>query len=448
MNGYLSGNFAPVSSEITSTDLQVIGEIPKELNGRYLRNGANPFADADATTYHWFLGDGMVHGICLRDGNAAWYRNRFVGSDNVQERLGRPISGTNWGGGNFGPNTNVGGFAGTTWAMVEAGGTPVELTYELDTVARNGFFDTLPGPFTAHPKIDPFTREMHAMAYAAGKWFDHCQYIVVGTDGRVRRTVDIPMGNTMLHDMSLTEHHAIVYDFPVTLNIDDAMNGSPFPYRWSPEYGSRIGLLPREGDADAINWIDAPIAYAFHPLNAYERADGNIVVDLPVYASLFDTDTHGPLGDAPPRLERWEIDPTARRVSTNVIDETPQEFPRHSPRVGTREHRYGYATEVLGMNFGATLKHDLASGGRTRFDHGPGRGAGEPVFVSRPDPAEEDDGWLLMFTHAHDDTEASFVILDAQDLVRGPVAEVRLPPRVPYGFHGNWVSDASVAPTQ
>jgi 8'-apo-carotenoid 13,14-cleaving dioxygenase len=446
VNTYLSTNFAPIAEETTALDLQVIGELPKELNGRYLRNGPNPIAAEDPNTYHWFLGDGMVHGIRLRDGNAEWYRSRYVGSAATDGVLGRTTTGPNWSGSRGGPNTNVGGFAGTTWAMVEAGGTPVEMTYELDTVARNDFFGTLPGPFTAHPKVDPKSGEMHAMAYAAGKWFDHTQYIVVGKDGRVRRTVDVPMGMSMLHDMALTEKYAVVFDFPVTVDIDLAMKGERFPLRWNPDYGSRIGLLPREADASDIIWIDAPICYSFHPLNSYDTPDGGLVIDLCVYESIFRGDVRGPFGDSLPRLERWVVNPVTRKISVTVIDETGQEFPRTAHRVGTVQHRYGYSGAIGHNLLGATLKHDLQTGDRWAYDYGAGRGAGEAVFVEREGSTSEDDGYLMAFTHAHDGSSASFVVLDAQDITRGPIAEVLLPVRVPYGFHGNWVSDRSVPP--
>ena len=451
MSVYLETNFAPVSGEVTAFDLPVIGDLPLDLEGRYLRNGPNPIAEVNPLTHHWFLGDGMVHGIRLRGGKAEWYRNRYVGSDAVAEHFGRPISGPNWSGGATGANTNVGGFAGTTWAMVEAGGSPVELTYELDTVGRNDFYGTLPGAFTAHPKVDPDTGEMHAVAYAAGKWFDHVQYIVVGTDGRVRHTVDVPMGMSMVHDMSLTRKYAIVFDFPVTVDLDLAFAGSQFPLKWNPGYGSRVGLLPREGAASEIEWIDAPVCYAFHPLNAFDRPDGSVVIDLCVYDKLFDNDRNGPFGDSLPRLERWEINPQTRKTSVTLIDSAGQEFPRHAHSVGTREHRFGYLAAVQdigngGFGLGATLKQDLKTGERKSFDYGLGRGAGEPVFVARPDSSAEDDGWLVTFVHDNDGDNASFVVLDAQDIERGPVAEVKLPQRVPFGFHGNWVSDRSVPP--
>ena len=447
-NRYLEGNYGPVDEEVTAFDLPVIGELPADLAGRYLRNGPNPWSVPDPSTHHWFVGDGMVHGIRLRDGRAEWYRNRYVGSQRLSEHRGQPdIPGPNWNDAANGPNTNVGGFAGTTWAMVEAGSVPVELTYELETVGRNDFFGTLPGGFTAHPKVDPDTGEMHAMAYAPAQWFDHVQYVVVGADGRVRRTLDIPLGMTMLHDMSLTQRYAVVYDQPCTVDLDLAFAGR-FPFRWDPDHGNRVGLLPREGEAADIVWIDVPLGYSFHPLNAYDAPDGRVVIDLCNYQRMFDTDLLGPFGDGMARLERWELDPVARRATTTVVDERPNEFPRHRGSLTAKPHRFGYCASPSSDPAAGwpTLKHDLQTGTTETFDHGPGRAAGEPVFVGRPGATAEDDGWIVTFVHDLAGGTAEFVVLDAADLARGYVARVPLPQRVPYGFHGNWVSDRAVPP--
>jgi carotenoid cleavage dioxygenase-like enzyme len=448
VNRYLDGNYAPVTDEVTAFELGVIGQLPKELNGRYLRNGPNPWQVDDPATHHWFIGDGMVHGVRLRDGKADWYRNRYVGSTRLSQRRGVPdIGGRNWNDSDGGPNTNVGGFAGTTWAMVEAGGCPVELTYELETVGRNDFFGTLPGPFTAHPKVDADTGEMHAMVYALPQWMDHVQYVVVAADGKVRRTVDVPLENTtMLHDMSLTQRYAVVYDFPVRLDFDLAFAGR-FPFSWQPGTGSRVGLLPREGEAADIVWIDVPECYSFHPMNAYDAADGSVVIDLCVYSKMFATDLVGPFGDNLPRLERWVLNPATRASSVTVIDETPNEFPRHQGRLTAKPYRYGYcASPSVTQLEWPTLKHDLVTGERFDFNHGPGRSAGEPVFVTREGATAEDDGWLLTFVHDVPAGTAELVVFDAQDFGRGEIARVLLPQRVPYGFHGNWVSDRSVPP--
>ncbi len=448
VNIYLAGNYGPVSEEVTSFDLPVVGELPADLNGRYLRNGPNPMGEVDPSTHHWFMGDGMVHGIRLREGRAEWYRNRYVGSANLSRMRGDDdIDGPNWSGVPVGPNTNVGGFAGRTWAMMEAGATPVELTYELDTIARNDFDGTLPGAFTAHPKFDPDSGEMHAMVYAWAQWLDHVQYVVVGPDGRVTRTVDIALpGMTMLHDMALTERYAVVFDQPCTVDLDLAFAGR-FPFRWDPDYGNRVGLLPRDGGADDIVWIDVPIGYSFHPMNSYDTADGRVVVDLCVFDKMFDADILGPFENLP-RLERWELDPARRTSAVTVIDGTPNEFPRARGSLSTKPYRFGYCVGVSnesGKRW-TTIKHDLDTGARKEFDHGPGRAAGEAVFVAREGGESEDDGWLLTFVHDQNEGSAEFVVLDARDFDRGYVAQVPLPQRVPFGFHGNWVSDRSVAP--
>ena len=451
-NRYVHGNYGPVDHEVTAFDLPIIGELPVELAGRYLRNGPNPMSAVDDATHHWFMGDGMVHGVRLNEGRAEWYRNRYVGSRDVaQARQQDDIAGPNWNKSGTGPNTNVGGFAGTTWAMVEAGGCPVELTYDLDTVARNDFFGTLPGAFSAHPKVDPHSGEMHAAVYAWPQWMDHVQYVVVGTDGRVRRTVDVPLpGMTMLHDMSITDRYAIIYDQPVTVDFDLAFAGR-FPFRWDPGYGNRVGLLPREGDASEIIWVDAPLGYAFHPMNAYDAADGSVVIDLCMYERLFDSDILGPFGDCLARLDRWVINPATRTLSATVIDERANEFPRHRGSVSGKPYRYGYCAspDLSGADTEwTTLKHDLLTGTRQVFDHGAGRAAGEPIFISRPGGTAEDDGWLMTFVHDLAKDSAELAVWDAQDFDRGYVAQVILPQRIPFGFHGNWVSDRSVPPPQ
>ena len=92
-NPYLAGNFGPVEDELTSFDLPVTGEIPAELAGRFLRIGPNPVAP-DPANYHWFTGNGMAHGLRLRDGKAEWYRSRYVRDGEVVAAKGwDPVSG-------------------------------------------------------------------------------------------------------------------------------------------------------------------------------------------------------------------------------------------------------------------------------------------------------------------------------------------------------------------
>src|SRR3954469_18335036 len=161
-DAYLAGNFGPVREEITATPLRVTGVIPSELNGRYARIGPNPVAP-DPGNHHWFVGDGMVHGVRLGEGRAEWYRARYVRGDRVTAAFGGPPApGPRFGMGDGSANTNVIHHAGKTLAIVEAGGLPVELDEHFETTARTNFDGTLPGSFTAHPKRDPVTGDLHA----------------------------------------------------------------------------------------------------------------------------------------------------------------------------------------------------------------------------------------------------------------------------------------------
>ena len=241
---YLSGNFAPVDQELTATDLEVTGSIPESLRGTYARIGPNPLAAPDPATHHWFVGDGMVHGVSLRDGRAEWYRNRWIRTDEVAQALGEaPVGGPDQ------PlfdtaNTNVTKFGTTTYAMTEMA-VPYELDDELATVGRVDF-GGLPNGFTAHPKVDVATGEWHAIGYSIVE--PYLRYYVISPSGQV--TVDEPIeigGPASIHDVAISETYVVLFDLPVVLNMDAAAAGLAFPYRWDDSYQARVGLLPKGG---------------------------------------------------------------------------------------------------------------------------------------------------------------------------------------------------------
>ena len=436
---YVADNFAPVHEEITADTLAVTGSIPSELNGRYLRNGPNPVGEIDLATHHWFLGEGMVHGVKLSDGRAQWYRNRWVRSEDVVRSLREDLADRRLAGPN---NTHVIGHAGRTWALVEAGGMPVELSYELDTVGANDFFGTLKdGGFTAHPKIDPDSGDLHAMCYHWPDW-DHIKYVVVGRDGRVTRTVEINVpGMIMVHDMSLTSNYAVIYDLPVTVDFRLLERGMRFPFGWNDDYAPRVGLLPRDGSAGDVIWAEVQPCSVFHPMNAYEDGDGRVVIDLCRYERMFKNDVQGPFGDSLATLDRWTINPGTGKVNEERIDDRAQEFPRVHPGLNSKPHRFGYAVAVGDGTFTAIYKHDLAAGTASVHDLGAGRHSGEPFFVPREGAESEDDGYLMSFVYDAAADASELLILDARDLSAAPVARVHLPARVPYGFHGSWIAD-------
>ncbi len=477
-NQYLEANFAPVREETTAFDLEVTGALPEHLDGRYLRIGPNPIHDADPATYHWFLGDGMVHGLRLGDGAAKWYRNRYVRSADVADALGEPRRpGPLHAGFDMSPNTNVIGHAGRTFAIVEAGPRPYELTDELDTIGPCDFDGTLRGGYTAHPHRDPESGELHAVSYFWA-WGNKVRYTVIGTDGLVRRTVDIPVhGAPMMHDFSLTENHVVLYDLPVSFDTKTAVSAVPapirlqarasmaaivgrraiperlakammsssngarysassFPYHWDPKYPARIGIFAREGDGSDIRWYDVDPCYVFHPLNAYEDGD-DFVLDVVRHPKMFDANRVGP-DEGPPTLDRWTVDTRAAKVLESRLDDRPQEFPRIDERLTGRRHRYGYAAAAGPEGFdGAVLKHDLVTGSTQSRDFGADHQVSEFVFVASPNSNSEDDGVVMGFVYVRAEDRSDLVVLDAATLE--DVATVHLPARVPQGFHGNWV---------
>jgi carotenoid cleavage dioxygenase len=441
-NPYLSGNFAPVDGEATAFDLPVTGAIPRELEGRLLRIGPNPLAP-DPRTHHWFLGTGMLHGLQLRGGRAEWYRRRFVRDDEVVRLLGGPpVPGPRpeleLGGGVA--NTHVISHAGKLFAIVEAGNLPVEIGPELETLARSDFGGTLQGGFTAHPKRDPDTGELHAAVYSG--LYEAIRYVVVGRDGRVRRTLDVPVpGKPMVHDCALTQRFFVLLDLPVTFDPANFGDGYPLPYRWNPAYGARVGLLPREGPAEAVTWCEIEPCYVFHLLNAYDAPDGRVVIDAVRHPRMFASDFRGP-NEGAPRLERWTLDPRGGLAKQETLDDRGQEFPRLDERLVGKPHRYGYAAEfAAGVVFGGLLKHDLRDGKRERHTQGPARSFTEPVFVPRASGAAEDDGFVLALAYDAASDRSDLVILHAQAFAGPPLATIHLPCRVPYGFHGSWVPD-------
>lgn len=441
-NPYLEGTFAPVREQVTVTDLAVTGAIPSHLDGRYLRNGPNPVQDADPATYNWFTGTGMVHGVRLRDGRAEWYRNRWVRSGEVAVALGeQPRRGPVHADMDFAANTNVIGHAGRTFAIVEAGARPYELTGELETVGPCDFDGTLAGGYTAHPKRDPATGELHAVSYFFG-WGNTVHYTVLGTDGRVRRTVPIEVqGPSMMHDFSLTERHVIFYDLPVTFDLDLVASGSSLPYAWNPDYPARVGVMDRDGDGGDVRWFGVEPCYVYHPLNAHDDGD-DVVMIVVRHPKTFATDHHGPY-EGVPTLDRWTVDTAAGKVREERLDDRGQEFPRVDERLVGRRARYGYTVGVeapgIAPPAATVLKHDLASGRDQVRSLPAGSDVGEVVFVPNGVDSAEDDGVLIGFVLDPDRDASDLLLLDAGTLE--DVARVHLPVRVPSGFHGNWVDN-------
>lgn len=447
-NPYLTGIHKPLTREYELTALQVEGAVPPQLDGEYVRIGPNPLKLENEAAYHWFLGEGMVHGVRLQGGEARWYRNRWIRSTRVSRILKEaPKAGPRKGSFDS-PNTNVLAHAGKIWALVEAGGYPVELTPELDTRAHNPFSGTLKSAFSAHPHRDPATGELHAICYEADNP-DLLSYVRVDVTGKVSRTIPIPVRNgPSVHDCMITDNYVLVMDLPVTFSMKMLLSGINFPYRWNEEHQARIGLLPREGTAAEIIWCPIEPCYIFHIANAFEH-EGKVIADVVIHEDMFNAERFfGPDGSSS-SLERLRIDPTSKTIERKVLSTDNQEFPRIDERKTSRPHRFIYTVDIgesLVEPAGSRLlKYDLETDTHEVHDFGEGRIPGEFVFVPESNGAGEDQGWLIGYVIDRNQSQTALVILRADCFAGEAVASVIIPHLIPPGFHGNWIEAANLA---
>ena len=455
---FLAGNYAPVADELAQGGLEVQGRLPPGLRGTLFRNGPNPrFTPVEP--YHWFTGDGMVHAVTLGDGHAA-YRNRWVRTPRflAEEAAGGPLFA------GFGQplteaagtldtgvaNTHVLAHAGRLLALEEA-----HLPTRLDPgdLLTLGYedFGSLSGRFTAHPKRDPATGQLLFFSYAAatpaspGPFSRGMSWGAIDADGRVSQheLFDSPYCS-MVHDFAVTASHVVFPVLPLTGSLDRAMAGRP-PFAWDPACGSFLGVMRRDRGVASLIWMRVETCFVFHVMNAFDAGDtgpeGGIVMDVVEYdaAPLFPRADGQPPAAAPSRLCRWRVDPAGRApVRREVLDDLPGEFPRIDERRASLPYRHGFRIcQVDGAD--AVVHHDLDRRTRDVFTLCAGERASEAVFVPRAAGCPEGDGWLLTVVWQPDQGGSALFVLDAQALDQGPAATVRLPQRVPFGFHGSWV---------
>lgn len=463
VNPFLDGNFAPVRQEVTATDLKVLGDLPPDLNGMFVRNGPNP-QFPPAQHYHWFEGDGLLHGVNISNGKAT-YRNRYVRTRafNLEREASRALwtSFTDTAPPKERPPEPFKNVANTAlvWhddrllALWE-GGAPHEIKVpELETVGAYTYGGKLASAFTAHPKVDAVTGEMMFFGYSFMQP-PYLQYSVVSASGELLRTVpiDIPVG-VMMHDFAITEHYTIFMDLPLTFRPERLQRGEP-GFMFEMDTPSRFGILPRHADNSNIRWFEAPACYVWHTLNAYEDGDSVILIGCRMNGTTALTPTVESRANKMdiPVLHRWRFNLATGAVTEEALDDVISEFPRVNEQLLGRPTRYGYTARSIRTQtprFDALIKYDLTGNSlATRsqtHEYGRGRYGGEPAFVPRPGATEEDDGWLLTFVRDEVEETSELIVVSAKDITAEPVARILIPHRVPYGFHGAWIDRSQMA---
>lgn len=454
---HLGGNFAPVGQELDAADLPVIaGRIPADLSGAYMRNGPNPLFKPISFTYP-LDGDGMIHAVYLDNGRAR-YRNRFVRTRGLaaERRAGRAIygglmrpvpvdpalAGADGDPGPFknGAFINVLRHGGHLLALNEA--TPsYEMTMELDTIGQWKAGTDKPIRMGAHNRHHPRTGALFALAYSPFR--PVVEFHQIDAAGNLVKTLPVNLAApAMIHDFVLTERHIVLLVCPAVFDLAAAKAGQSM-LQWRPGLGTRIGLIPIDGDGATV-WLDADAFFVFHFANGFERG-GHILIDYVRHDSF--AVGYAPLTQNVPTLHRMDIDLASRAIRDVQISDMVTEFPRINDGLEALPTRYVFLptrTDTLKLphppsaTFNAMVKADTETGTLVHHDFG-NRIAGEAVFIPRPGGNGEDDGYLAVFAFDPVNQTSDFVVLDAARIDADPVAVVRLPQRIPQGLHGNWI---------
>jgi len=459
-NPYLQGVYAPTVHETTAVELEVAGELPRDLYGAYVRNGPNPVFEPE-NLYHWFDGDGMVHAVQFRDGRAD-YRSRFVRTRGLADEMtaGRAIWPGVMGHADFDAprhylkdtaNTDVLYHNGRLLALWYLCGEPYGLDpLTLDSRGIVDFGGARTSTVSAHPKVDERTGELVYFTlddFAA----PFMTYGVVSGNGEKVHEVPIDLpGPRAPHDLTITENYSILHDLPFFHDADVLRHHGHRVTRFHRELPSRFGVLPRLGAADTIRWFEFAPGYVLHMVNAWEEDDW-IVMDgcFQPDPSIRRNPSEGVLGSmlgylrVHAHLHRWRMNLATGETREEQLDDLNVEFclpdtDRYGVKTRYSYHQY-LPEDMYTVEFRALVKYDHEARSRTRYDYEPGWYASEAPFARRVGAVEEDDGYVVTLATEATSLRSECWVLLAREIERGPIARVKLPARVPSGFHAKWI---------
>jgi carotenoid cleavage dioxygenase len=421
----------------------------------------------------------MLHAVRFEGGRVR-YQNRWIMTDSLQEEIA--AGSALWQGIKDPPrkdrpdmpmkntaNTDVKFFAGTLVAMWYLGGALYQCKADdLSTLGKLELDPRLKGlPISAHAKVDERTGEFLFFAY--GKEPPYLHYGVMDRFGKLQTFMPVALpGSRLPHDMAITANYTILHDLPL-FNDAEALAAGRHKLKFHHTLNARFGVIPRHGPSDQIRWFQAKPTYLYHVSNAWEEDDGQGGTEIVMTGTPFrtPTDAQGQVDAArfPKMLANLENDylfyewrfnlrtgQTRERVIDDIIN---QEFPVINTVLLGLKTRYswnmlmGRVRQAEEPRFCGLVRYDLQQDTCTTFHAGIHKWFSEPSFAPRDNPTSqpqaEDDGYLVGFMW-DDLLQASFVtVFDAHDITKGPVCKIRLPQRVPHGFHATWVSGNRLA---
>ncbi len=154
-------------------------------------------------------------------------------------------------------------------------------------------------------------------------------------------------------------------------------------------------------------------------------------------------------------VTRWcfDMNSAGDSPSATVISHIAGEFPHVDDRYAGRPYRHVFmastdptkpydadqAGPIMGFFFNSFTHLDMATGQSRSWFAGDTCSTQEPVFAPRSPDAPEGDGYVMGVVNRRAEHRSDLVILDARHVDEGPIATVKIPVRLKFGIHGNWV---------
>jgi carotenoid cleavage dioxygenase-like enzyme len=455
--------FTSLEEETAVDRLPVSGEVPSWLTGALVRVTPALFEVGGRRLAHWFDGVAMVNRFGFADGRVS-YKNRFL-----ESRAYRDAKEGEWRHGGFAtdpcrsifkrvqsmfspdftdnPNVNLTRIGERYIAMTE---TPMPIEFDpetLDTLGYLEYADSLKAHVTtAHPHHDPVRDEL--VNYVA-RFSRTSEYVLYGlpAGGSERRVIArLPVQRpAYMHAFGMSGRHLILAEYPLRVNpLTLALSGKPFieNYVWAPEEGTKLQVVDRETGA-LRGTYETDAFFCFHHVNAFERGDSELVVDLIAYddPAIIDAlylDEDGPRGPIPSsELRRYVLDLASGAVHWEKLAEGTVELPRIDyGRRNARDYAYAYFTGSRGDWVDRLVKVDVHDGTRREWSAADCH-PGEPIFVRRPGDDAEDGGVVLSVVLDAAAGRSFLLVLDAGSFEE--LARAEAPHHIPFGFHGQYL---------
>jgi carotenoid cleavage dioxygenase len=456
VQSYLHTTVPTFRFEAEIFDCEVVGEVPRELNGSFYRCGGDhlyPTMENDNLNN----GDGVMAAFHFEDGYVDFIQ-RYVKTERflLERKNRRRLYGAYRNGFADAPETagTDRDNTGNTTAWVHHGKLFAlredSIPYALDPIT----LETLGLPefrkdlrtrtMTAHPKLDPVTGEWWSYGqFSEKKFVGEMSLHVLDKDGRVIREEEFALPYPgMTHDWAVSRDHLIFHILPYTVDVDRVNRGGDF-YAFDAALPPMFGIMPRAGTTADLRWFEAPGAGVAHFMNAFSEG-AKVHVDGATHSGHFFTffeEVHGRRADFEPgTFSRITFDLETGQSSIRPLSNAPGGgMPEIDDRFAMSKYRYGYSSSRTGL-----VRYDTETGGRQ--EHALDGQAQEPVFVPRTPDAAEGDGFLLSVVTYPAANRADLVILDAMKMDADPLAVVRLPFSQPWLFHGCWRDGAASLP--